>query len=29
MMSEKNMRGEEKDANKVITCELQQEKQAS
>lgn len=29
MMSEKDMRGEEKDANKVITRELQQEKQAS
>ena len=28
-MSEKDMRGEEKDANKVITRELQQEKQAS
>ena len=29
MMNEKDMRGEARDANKVITCELQQEKQAS
>ena len=27
-MNEKDMRGEVRDANKVITCELQQEKQA-
>ena len=26
MMNEKDMRGEVRDANKVITCELQQEK---
>lgn len=29
MMNEKDVRGEERDANKVITYELQQEKQAS
>ena len=28
-MNEKDMRGEARDANKVITCEHQQEKQAS